>query len=613
MSASREPSFDDLVSFRDADRGFIDKLNPCIIKDNRGNVVWDNEAYNFLLNTPCPKTASPKLWRQAQLVSKQGLFEVVEGIYQIRGFDLSNMTVIEGKQGIVVVDPLTSAECAKAALELYRKNRGNKPVLGMIYTHSHGDHFGGAEGIVSRSEATKIPILAPFGFLEHAVSENIYAGNAMACRASYMYGDQLLKGPEGQISAGLGATLSSGTVTLIPPTGDVTHTGQVEVIDGIEFLFQVTPGTEAPSEMNFYLPQWRTLCVAENATQCLHNIGTLRGAAIRDALAWSSYLDETIILFAEKSDVVFASHHWPTWEKEAVVTYLTEQRDLYAFLHDQTLRLMNDGLTGVEIAENFQLPPKLSTAWHTQGFYGSISHNVKAIYQRYMTWFDGNPAHLWEHPPVESAQRYVSCMGGIDEVIQKAKTFSEQGDLRFAATLLNHAVFADPENKLARSLLASTYESLGYGCENGPWRNFYMSGAMELRGKKRKDNLLSDQSAMIQALSLHHLFSSLAVKLNGPLAQAQNFTIDLYVTDRDEHCRLIVSNGALIHRTGKTRTSTLDMANYSCELTFPQLLQLLTTGKTQESMKKEVGDSSFMSRLLSLIVTPNGAFNIATP
>ncbi|KAJ5798801.1 uncharacterized protein N7503_006306 [Penicillium pulvis] len=613
MTASREPSFDDLVSFRDADRGFVDKLNPCIIKDNRGNVVWDNEAYNFLSDTPCPQTANPKLWRQAQLVSKQGLFKVVEGIYQIRAFDLSNMTVIEGKQGIVVVDPLTSAECAKAALELYRKNRGKKPVLGMIYTHSHADHFGGAEGIVSRSEATKIPILAPFGFLEHAVSENIYAGNAMARRASYMYGDQLGKGPEGQISAGLGATLSSGTVTLIPPTVDVTHTGQVEVIDGIEFLFQVTPGTEAPSEMNFYLPQCRTLCVAENATQCLHNIGTLRGAAIRDALAWSSYLDETIVLFAEKSDVVFASHHWPTWEKDAVITYVTEQRDLYAFLHDQTLRLMNEGLTGIEIAESFQLPPKLSTAWHTQGFYGSVSHNVKAIYQRYMTWFDGNPAHLWEHPPVESAKRYVSCMGGIDEVIQKAKTFSEQGDLRFAATLLNHAVFAEPENKRAKSLLASTYESLGYGCENGPWRNFYMSGAMELKGEKMKDNILTDQAAMAKSLSLRHLFSSLAVKLNGPLAQAQDFTIDLYVTDRDEHCRLIVSNGALIHRTGKTRTSRLDVADYSCELTFSQLLQLLTTGETQESVKNEVGDSSFISKLLSLIVTPNGAFNIVTP
>ncbi|KAJ6109165.1 hypothetical protein N7486_001399 [Penicillium sp. IBT 16267x] len=582
MTASREPSFDDLVSFRDADRGFIDKLNPCIIKNNRGKVVWDNEAYSFLSNTPCPKTANPKLWRQAQLVSKQGLFKVVEGIYQIRGFDLSNMTVIEGKEGIVVIDPLTSAECAKAALELYHRNCGNKPVLGMIYTHSHGDHFGGAEGIVSRSEAIEIPILAPFGFLEHAVSENIYAGNAMARRASYMYGDQLFKGPEGQISAGLGATLSSGTVTLIPPTVDITHTGQVEVIDGIEFLFQVTPGTEAPSEMNFYLPQCRTLCVAENATQCLHNIGTLRGAAIRDALAWSSYLDETIVLFVDKSDVVFASHHWPTWETEAVITYLTEQRDLYAFLHDQTLRLMNEGLTGIEIAEDFQLPPKLSTAWHTQGFYGSVSHNVKAIYQRYMTWFDGNPAHLWEHPPVETAKRYVSCMGGIDEVIKKATKFSEQGDLRFAATLLNHAVFADPENKNAKSLLASVYESLGYGCENGPWRNFYMSGAMELRGEKMKDNVLTDQAAMAKSLSLHHLFSSLAVRLNGPRAQTQNFTIDLYVTDRDENCRLIVSNGALIHRTGKTRTSTSDVANYSCELTFPQLLQVLTTGKTQE-------------------------------
>jgi alkyl sulfatase BDS1-like metallo-beta-lactamase superfamily hydrolase len=607
-----EPSFDDVQSFHDADRGFVDRLDPCTIKDGSGRVIWDNEAYNFL-SKPVPESASPKLWRQAQLVAKQGLYKVVDGIYQIRGFDLSNMTVIEGTKGIIVIDPLTSAECAKAALELYSKNRGNKAVMGMLYTHSHADHFGGAEGILSRSEATQVPVIAPHGFLEHAVSENIFAGNAMARRAGYMYGNELPKGPRGQISAGLGATVSSGTITIVPPNLDVTHTGQTEIIDGVELIFQVTPGTEAPAEMNFFLPQFRTMCMAENATQCLHNISTLRGAAVRDALAWSSYLDESIALYAEKTEVAFASHHWPTWGKERVYTYLTQQRDLYAFLHDQTVRLMNQGLTGIEIAEDFSLPPKLRTAWHTQGFYGSVSHNIKAIYQRYMTWFDGNPSHLWEHPPVESAKRYVDCMGGAEEVIKKAQGFIKQGDLRFAATLLNHVVFSDPENAAGKIMLASTYEKLGFGSENGPWRNFYLSGAGELRGQTPHKNLLSDQTEMLQALSLHQLFASIAVRIDGSKAQTHDFTIDLYVIDRKEKCRLIVSNGALIHRTGlKQGESQFGTADYSCSMSHTQLLILLATGHFGD-IECESGDRSCFEKLLSFIVSFDEKFNIVLP
>ncbi|KAJ5845366.1 hypothetical protein N7534_009035 [Penicillium rubens] len=608
-----EPSLEDMQSIRDADRGFIDRLDPCIIKDRQGRVVWDNEAYNFLHGKPAPETTNPKLWRQAQLVAKQGLFEVVDGIYQIRGFDLSNMTVIEGKEGIIVVDPLTSAECAKAALDLYCKNRGSRPVLGMLYTHCHADHFGGAGGILSRSEALEIPVVAPQSFLEHAVSENIFAGNAMARRAGYMYGNELPKSPQGQISAGLGATVSSGTITIVPPSLDVTHTGQVETIDGVEFVFQITPGTEAPAEMNFFLPQFRTLCMAENATQCLHNISTLRGAAVRDALAWSSYLDEAVALYSEKADISFASHHWPTWGKERIYTYLCEQRDLYAFLHDQTVRLMNQGLTGIEIAENFTLPPKLRTAWHTQGFYGSVSHNVKAIYQRYMTWFDGNPSHLWEHPPVESSTRYISCMGGVENVIKKAKEFVEEGDLRFAATLLNHVVFAEPHNEAGKAMLAQTYERLGFGSENGPWRNFYLSGARELRGQMTTHNLLSDQTQMLEALSLHQLFASIAVRIDGHKAQAHSFTIDLYVTDRKEQCRLILSNGALIHRTGiKQERPDAVAADYSCSMTHSQLLILLTTGNFG-GLESETGDRSYFSKLLSLIASFDEKFNIVVP
>ncbi|KAJ6113779.1 hypothetical protein N7523_007096 [Penicillium sp. IBT 18751x] len=605
--------FDYEKTTENANRGFIAKLDPCIIKDHNGRIVWDNDAYDFLAAS-CPDTANPRLWRQAQLVALQGLFKVTDGIYQIRGLDLSNMTIIEGDRGVVVVDPLTSAECAEAALNLYYEHFGKKPVSGMIYTHSHADHFGGAKGVFAENEASFVPILAPDGFLEHAVAENIYAGNAMARRAAFMYGDQLRKEPSAQISCGLGATVSRGTVTLVAPTVDITHTGQVEVIDGIAFVFQVTPGTEAPAEMNFFLPQYRALCVAENATQCLHNIATLRGAAVRDALAWSSYLDETIVLYGEKSDVVFASHHWPTWGQINIIEYLTLQRDLYAFLHDQTLRRMNDGLTGIEIAEEMQLPVRLQNTWHAQGFYGSVSHNVKAIYQRYMTWFDGNPAHLWEHPPTESAKRYVDCMGGIDEVMEKAKHFIERGDLRFAVTLLNHAVFAEPGNKNAKELLASTYEKLGHGCENGPWRNFYISGATELRGYVPEGNVLSGQTGMAEALSLQQLFASVAVRLDGTRAQEENFIIDLYVSDRGEHCRLMVSNGALIHRTGQRicEVSSSETADFSCSLTYRQLVQSLAAGNAR-AFVNEQGERSYLHRLISLLVTPNPSFNIVTP
>ncbi|CAL5873266.1 uncharacterized protein PFLUO_LOCUS7535 [Penicillium psychrofluorescens] len=435
----------------------------------------------------------------------------------------------------------------------------------------------------------------------------------MARRAGYMYGNELAKGPDGQISCGLGSTVSSGTSTIIPPNLDITHTGQVEVIDGVELFFQITPGTEAPVEMNIYLPQFRTICTAENATQCLHNIATPRGAAVRDALAWSSYLDESIVLFAEKTDTVFASHHWPTWGNERVLNYLTEQRDLYAYMHDQTVRLMNQGLTGIEIAEDFSLPPKLQTAWHTQGFYGTVVHNVKAIYQRFMTWFDGNPSHLWEHPPVASAKRYLACMGGAKEVLRKSEGYIKEGDLRFAATLLNHVVFADPENEEGKELLASTYEKLGLGAENGPWRNFYLSGASELRGQKMTKNLLSDQSEMLEPLSLHQLFASIAVRLNGPQAQAHNFTIDLYLTDMNEGCRLILSNGALIHRTGlKQKDMPTRAADYSCSMTHSQLLSFLTTRKL-EGIETETGDRSCLQKLSSFIMGFEEEFNIVLP
>ncbi len=338
------PSFDDQTDFDNASRGLIGSLESCIFKNSSGRIVWNNDDYKFLDGAKCPKSANRKLWRQSQLLAKQGLFIVTDGIYQIRGFDISNMTLVESDKGVIVIDPLVSVECAEAAMKLYQEHRGDRQVMGLIYSHSHGDHYGGSRGILP--ENTTVPVIAPEGFLAHAVSENIYAGGAMSRRAIYMYGDQLDKGPAGQIGCGLAMTISDGTITLIPPTITINRTGQEEVIDGVKIVFQMTPGTEPPSEMNFYFPQRRALCIAEIATHSLHNILTPRGAVVRDARAWSRYLDEAIILFARKSDVHFGSHTWPTWGQDAILQFLSEQRDLYGYLHDQTLRMMNQGMTG---------------------------------------------------------------------------------------------------------------------------------------------------------------------------------------------------------------------------------------------------------------------------
>jgi len=407
--------FADTEDFEDARRGWIGSLSDGLIRTTGGRVVWSTEAYDFL-DGEAPETVNPSLWRQGQLVAMHGLFEVTEGIYQVRGLDLSNMTIVEGEEGVLVIDPLISAECAAEALALYRVHRGERPVTGLLYTHSHVDHFGGARGVVSEQDVAsgRVPVLAPRGFLEAAISENVYAGPAMTRRATYMYGALLPKGPTGQVGAGLGQTTSTGTVTLVAPSVEIGRTGQEETVDGIHMVFQLTPDTEAPAEMNFLCPEHRALCMAENATHNLHNVLTLRGAPVRDAHGWSTYLDEAIGLFAPHAEVLFAQHHWPRWGTARLVDYLAKQRDLYGYIHDQTLRLLNKGHLGSEIAENFALPPSLEREWHCRGYYGSLSHNVRAVYQRYIGWFDGNPAHLWPHPPQPAAERYVALAGGAE-------------------------------------------------------------------------------------------------------------------------------------------------------------------------------------------------------
>lgn len=599
-------AFDDRTDFENAERGLVASLTPGVVRDANGRVVWDNDAFAFL-DGPCPDTANPSLWRQSQLCGKQGLFEVTDGVYQVRGLDLSNMTLVEGDRGVIVIDPLVSVETAAAALGLYREHRGERPVTGLIYTHSHVDHFGGAEGVIEAGNPDRVPIVAPAGFVESAVAENVYAGTAMARRGMYHTGVLLDRGPDGMVGTGLGQTASSGRVSLVPPTVHITRTGQEEVLDGVRIVFQLTPGTEAPAEMNFHFPERRALCMAENATHNLHNILTLRGALVRDARVWARYLDEAITLFADDTDVAFASHHWPIWGHDAIVAFLSQQRDLYAYLHDQTLRLLNQGHTGVEVAEMMELPPALSRAWHARGYYGSVSHNVKAIYQRYMGWFDGNPAHLWEHPPVENAQRYVECMGGASKVMSMARDYAKKGDLRFAATLYNHVVFADPDNADAKSGLAETYQRLGRGAENGTWRNFYLTGAMELR-EGIKPVPMNIAGGMAAGLTVEQVFDSMAIRVNGPKAWDEHLTIDWDFTDTGDRYRMMLSNGVLVHRqvTGESGGADLTLT-----LTRPQLFALMAGNGTEGITS--AGDAAALRRLLAVMDAPEPDFPIVTP
>ncbi len=607
--------FADEEDFADATRGLLAAFEPATVSGPDGRVAWDLESYDFLTDE-APDTAHPSLWRQSKLNRIAGLFEIAPGFYQLRGFDLSNMHVVEGETGILVIDPLISAETAAAALAFYREHRGERPVTGLLYTHSHIDHFGGAKGIVSAEEVAEreIPVLAPSGFLHHAISENVYAGTAMGRRAGYMYGARLRRGPDGQVGSGLGQTTSLGTVTLIPPNLDVTATGQEETVDGIRISFQLTPGTEAPSEMNFHFPDHRVLCIAENATHTMHNILTPRGALVRDAHVWAHYLNESIELFGADSDVLFAGHHWPRWGSERIVDYLKKQRDLYAYLHDQTLRLINKGHTGREIAEQIELPPSLAAEWHCRGYYGSVSHNVKAIYQRYMGWFDGNPAHLWEHPPVESARRYVEFMGGADAVLEKARASFEAGDYRWVVEVVNHVVFADPDNRAARELQADALEQLGYGAENATWRNFFLMGAQELREGISGTPTSAAAPDILAQLSVEQILDAMAIRLDGPRAWDKRLIINWEVTDPDERHLLELENGVLNHRADRRHPeaqATLIIERQALNEMLgdeAELAELAQSGRLRIE-----GDGEKLGELLGLLDEPDPGFAIVTP
>ena len=504
--------FGSTLEFDDAKAGFIAPLpDNGVIRNAKGQPIYDLSKYTSFIQqgSTAPDTVNPSLWRQSQLITLGGLFKVTDNIYQVRAADLSNITFIEGTDGITVIDPLVSEETAKYALDFYYQHRPKKPVVAVIYSHSHVDHYGGVRGVVSEEDvaAGKVKIYAPEGFLDAAVSENVMAGNAMSRRASYMYGNLLPQDPTGQVGAGLGPTTSFGTVTLIPPTDIIGKNGETREIDGLTYEFWMAPDSEAPSEMFLYLPKFKALFTAEDATHTLHNTYSLRGAKIRNPLAWSKYLNETLYNWGDDVEVLFAPHHWSMTGNAPIVEHLKNQRDLYRYINDQPLRLANHGFHMVEIAEMLDLPESLQTDWSARGYYGSPNHDIKSTYVKYLGWFNGNPATLHEYPERDAAVKYVAFMGGADAVLKKAKESYDKGDYRWVAQVVNHVVYADPENKAARSLQADALEQMGYQAESGPWRNFYLTGAKELREGVQKLSAPSTASPdTIRAMSLDLLF-----------------------------------------------------------------------------------------------------------
>ena len=546
--AAARPYLDDGGDHERATRGRVAPPSAPTVASAGGWDVWDLAAYGFLADD-APDEVHPGLWRQARLNTEAGLFEVAPGFHQVRGLDLANLTVVEGETGRIVIDPLTSVETAAAAMALVEEHLGPRPVTALIYTHSHVDHFAGVRGVIDEADvaAGRVRVIAPSGFLAAAVSENVVAGNAMTRRASYMYGALLPKGPQGHVDAGLGKGVPlMASQGLIAPTEEIAETGTELVVDGVRIVFQVTPDTEAPSEMNFHFPDHRVLCMAENCTCTLHNLYTPRGAPVRDALAWSTYLQEAIDLFGADTDVCFASHHWPRWGTEDLVGHLARQRDTYRFLHDQTLRLANHGLTSAEIAEELRLPPALEDEPSSRGYYGTVNHNAKAVYQRYLGWFDGNPAHLHPHPPAEAGRRYVELAGGPDALLDRARASFADGDYRWVAELVNHLVFARPDHEEARLLQADALEQLGYQAESGPWRDFYLTGAQELRHGHLPSRPGTGPGAdTVAAMTTGLLFDYLGIRIDGLRAAEHSWSIDVVVTDRAERWRVGVERGAL--------------------------------------------------------------------
>lgn len=623
-SITKSLPFNDVADFENAQRGFIATIPTDIISKNKDPnnpnlVAWNLQNYNFITSTDAPDSVNPSLWRQAQLNSINGLFRVTDRVYQIRGLDLSNMTIIQGDTGLILIDPLTCTENSKAGLELYYQSFPRLPVVSVMITHSHVDHFGGIRGVVSEEDVLsgKVSIIAPEGFLEHAISENVFVGNAMRRRAHYMYGPFLPTGERGQVDAGLGKAVATGTTSMLQPTDYVCTTGETRVISGVEFEFQMANCTEAPCEMLIYLPQLQALCAAEVMTHNMHNLYTLRGAEIRDAVQWWKTINQTIDIYGEKAQVIFAQHHWPIWGTQNIHMFLSKQRDLYKYLHDQTVRLMNLGYTMLDIGDLVELPKELANEWYNRGYYGSVSHNVRGIYQKYLGYYSSNPAELNPLPPIAAAKKYVKFMAGSQNVLRLARQSFEEGDYRWVAQVVNHVIFAEPNNKEALQLQADAFEQLGYQTECSTWRNEYLFGAQELR-VGRPNALLGQDGDMLRAMTLEMCFDYLGVRLNGPKADGKQLLFNFkFVQGRASEPSdfvLRLENSVLTYRSDRMvpdAQATLTM-NRPVFLAIgfgkANLQQLVAAKQLQVD-----GDLSKVELLLSLLDSFTQTFPIVTP
>ncbi|MBP6513775.1 MAG: MBL fold metallo-hydrolase [Steroidobacteraceae bacterium] len=612
-AVARAADLSDPASFADARRGFV-AAPTGQVKDAAGNVIWDYGAFAFVKGE-APATVNPSLWRQALLNNQVGLFKVADRIWQLRGFDIANLTLIEGDTGWIVVDTLTVRETAAAAMAFARKQLGDKPVTGVVFTHSHADHFGGALGVIAPEDAKarKVPIVAPAGFMEEATSENILLGTAMARRAGYMYGSPLPRDATGLVDTGLGKALAWGRIGLLEPSLLVDRTGQEVVIDGVRFVFYLVPGSEAPSEFVFALPELKAFNGAELMSQTLHNLYTLRGAKVRDAMKWASYLDASLAWVGD-AEVVFNQHHWPVWGRERIRNFIVMQRDTYQFIHDQTVRMINAGLTGPEVAEAIKLPSVLQDHLNVRGYYGTVRHNAKAVYQFYMGWYDANPANLDALPPVEAGKRYIQLAGGADKVLAAAQRAYDAGDFRWAAELLKHAVYADAGNRPARELMAKCFEQMGYMAEAATWRNVYLVGAMELRqGPPAKGVTRAAMVDMLQHTPIERFLEAMAASVDGEKADGVRLTINLVFSDLGETYVLDLENAVLHVRRGPPVAG----ANATLTLTKPFFLQMLTgsAGAKDLLLSDEVridGSTIDLGRFFSLIDKADGTFPIVT-
>jgi linear primary-alkylsulfatase len=610
-----ELPFENTEDFEQAKRGLIASEPNLRIKgpDNAAaEYSWNQAEYSFVKG-PAPTSVNPSLWRQAKLNGIHGLFKVTEGVYQLRGYDLSNMTIIESNAGWILVDPLTSEENARHGLAFVRKHLGNKPITAVIFTHSHGDHFGGVLGVLTEQEKTNVQIIAPEGFMAESTSENILAGPTMIRRFGYMYGTNLARTERGHVDTGLGKTPSIGTVGILQPNIIIDRSPQPMNVDGVDFVFHNAPHTEAPAELMFYLPKVKAFCGAEVTSRNMHNLYTLRGAKVRDALAWSNAIDKARITF-DDAEIYFASHHWPIWGQEKIQDFLRSQRDTYKYIHDQTLHLAHIGATPTEIAEQLTLPEPLRTRFSSRGYYGTVSHNAKAVYQYYYGWYDGNPANLNPLPPVEAGKQYVEFMGGADQVLAKATQSFEQGNYRWVAQVLNHLVFAEPNNLEARSLLARAYDQLGYQSESGPWRDVYLTGAKELRYNSPEQDF--DKSAvkgLLRHAPLEKYFDALAVRLESDAAEGEKLTINFTFSDLKVTHVVTIENSVLHHYAGEPDPNADATVVQDHETFLNIAVNELNPLKAVASGKMTVDNLLAMRKFNSMMSEPDFTFDIVLP